>query len=135
MRATIVTTMVGLLCVTLMATSGFAADSCGGGCAKLPNNSRAVAAVRLRLLALRDLYRHWRGQLDLVRRQEHRAGENLFVDYGGARDRHRRPVAASVSEAPVFVAALGASSFTYAEAREGRGSGNRSVGPTAAYLR
>ena len=30
-----------------------------------------------------DQYRAWAGTLDLVMRQEHRAGENLFVDYAG----------------------------------------------------
>ena len=25
-------------------------------------------------------YRHWKGQLDVVRRQEHRTGEKRFVD-------------------------------------------------------
>ncbi len=30
-----------------------------------------------------DLYHRWRGKLDLVLRQEHRAGEKLFVDYAG----------------------------------------------------
>src|SRR6266487_4355609 len=31
-----------------------------------------------------DLYRRWLKKLDLVLRQEHRAGEKLFVDYAGA---------------------------------------------------
>jgi transposase len=30
-----------------------------------------------------DLYRRWLKKLDLVLRQEHRAGEKLFVDYAG----------------------------------------------------
>ena len=42
-----------------------------------------------------DLYRGWRAQIDLVMRQEHRAGEKLFVDYVGqsvpyGRDRSNR---------------------------------------------
>jgi transposase len=28
-------------------------------------------------------YRRWRGRLDLVMRQEHRAGEKAFVDFAG----------------------------------------------------
>src|SRR4030042_449695 len=28
-----------------------------------------------------DLYRHWRGKLDYCMRQEHRAGEKVFIDY------------------------------------------------------
>ena len=31
-----------------------------------------------------DLYRRWLKKLDLVLRQEHRAGEKMFVDYAGA---------------------------------------------------
>ena len=31
-----------------------------------------------------DPYQQWRRQLDVVLRQEHRAGEKLFVDYAGA---------------------------------------------------
>lgn len=30
-----------------------------------------------------DLYRAWRGRLDLVIRQTHRPGEKVFVDYSG----------------------------------------------------
>ncbi len=67
-----------------------------------------------------DRYRHWRGQLDLVMRQEHRAGEKLFVDYAGMPIDIIDPQTGEVSALPVFVAALGASSFTYAEACEGQ---------------
>ena len=31
-----------------------------------------------------ELYRDWLKKLDLVLRQEHRAGEKMFVDYAGA---------------------------------------------------
>jgi transposase len=30
-----------------------------------------------------EQYRHWQGKRDLVMRQDHRAGEKLFVDYAG----------------------------------------------------
>lgn len=30
-----------------------------------------------------DLYRTWRGRLDLIMRHDHKAGEKLFVDYDG----------------------------------------------------
>jgi len=63
-----------------------------------------------------DLYRAWRRKQDVVLRQDHRAGEKLFVDYAGAtvpvHDRHT----GAVHEAAVFVAVLGASSYTYVEA-------------------
>src|SRR5215475_13260520 len=61
-------------------------------------------------------YRAWVGKLDLVMRQTHRAGEKLFVDYAGQGipvvNRH----SGEVHEAVIFVAVLGASSYTYAEA-------------------
>jgi transposase len=63
-----------------------------------------------------SLYRGWSKKLDLVMRQDHRAGEKTFVDFSGDGieivDRHT----GEVWEAPLFVAALGASSYTYAEA-------------------
>jgi len=71
-----------------------------------------------------ERYRQWRGELDLVMRQEHRAGEKLFVDYAGVRIKIVDPTTGSVTEAPVFVAALGASSFTYAEACKGEDTGS-----------
>jgi transposase len=61
-------------------------------------------------------YRAWARQLDLVMRQTHRAGEKLFVDYAGQGipivNRH----SGEVHEAAIFVAVLGASNYTYAEA-------------------
>ncbi len=62
------------------------------------------------------LYRQWANQIDPVMRQEHRAGEKLFVDYAGQTvevyDLHSN----QMREAQIFVAALGASNYTYAEA-------------------
>src|SRR5712692_11424734 len=63
-----------------------------------------------------DLYRHWLKKLDLVLRQEHRAGEKLFVDYAGATIPIYDPQGGAVRQAAIFVAVLGASSYTYAEA-------------------
>ena len=61
-------------------------------------------------------YRVWSGTLDLPMRQTHRAGEKLFVDYAG----QTMPVVdrktGEVHEVQVFVAASGASSYTYVEA-------------------
>ena len=61
-------------------------------------------------------YRAWTGKLDLVMRQTHRAGEKLFVDYAGMRAQVIDPATGAVREAEVFVAVLGASNYTYAEA-------------------
>ena len=61
-------------------------------------------------------YRQWRQRLDVTLRQEHRAGEKLFVDYAGQTVPVIDPATGEVTEAAVFIAALGASSYTFAEA-------------------
>src|SRR5439155_12551759 len=62
-------------------------------------------------------YRAFQKNVDLVMRQEHRAGDKLFVDFPGERlpiyDRRLGQVAVY---AELFVAVLGASSYLYAEA-------------------
>ena len=63
-----------------------------------------------------ELYQRWRRKLDVVLRQQHRAGEKLFVDYAGATVPVENPQTGEVRQAQVFVAVLGASSYTYAEA-------------------
>ena len=67
-----------------------------------------------------DLYRRWLKKLDLVLRQEHRAGEKMFVDYAGATIPIHDPQSGDVRPAAVFVAVLGASSYTFAEASTGQ---------------
>ncbi|MFH1893822.1 MAG: IS21 family transposase, partial [Candidatus Zixiibacteriota bacterium] len=62
-----------------------------------------------------ELFKRFKGQLDVVLRQEYRAGEKGFVDYSGDGIEIVDPDTGEVSEAPLFVAVLGASSFTYAE--------------------
>lgn len=62
-----------------------------------------------------DLYRRFRGQLDVVMRQEHRAGEKGFVDFSGDGLDIVDPQTGEVSKGELFVATLGASSYTYAE--------------------
>ncbi|MGH7416714.1 MAG: IS21 family transposase [Candidatus Rokuibacteriota bacterium] len=61
-------------------------------------------------------YRVWQGGLDLVMRQEHHAGEKLFVDFAGMTLPIVDPDSGEVWQAELFVAVLGASSYTYAEA-------------------
>ncbi len=63
-----------------------------------------------------ELYRRWRGTLDVTMRQEHRAGERLFVDWAGQKMPIIDAATGEVTETSIFVAALGASDFTYAEA-------------------
>lgn len=63
-----------------------------------------------------DRYRVWSGKLDLVMRQHHRAGEKLFVDYAGQTAPVVNPATGEIRDAQIFVATLGASHYTYAEA-------------------
>ncbi len=61
-------------------------------------------------------YQRWRGSRDVVMRQQHRAGEKLFVDWAGAKVPIYSRDSDAVHEASLFVAVLGASNYTYAEA-------------------
>lgn len=61
-------------------------------------------------------YKQWRSRLKLVLRQTHRAGEKLFVDYAGQTVPVTDPATGEIQQAQVFVAVLGASNYTYAEA-------------------
>lgn len=61
-------------------------------------------------------YREAKKKLDVVLRQEHRAGEKLFTDYAGDTIGITDPMTGKVTQAHIFVAVLGASSYTYAEA-------------------
>src|SRR5579871_4777556 len=48
--------------------------------------------------------------------QEHKAGDKLFVDYAGLTMPLTDPKTGEVSQAQIFVAAMGASNYTFAEA-------------------
>lgn len=61
-------------------------------------------------------YRRWRDRLDPVLRQEHRAGEKVFVDYAGQTVPVVDTATGELREAQIFVGVLGASNFTFAEA-------------------
>jgi transposase len=61
-------------------------------------------------------YQRWKQQRDLVMRQEHHPGEKLFVDWAGATIPIYDPETGAIYQAPLFVAVLGASNYTYAEA-------------------
>lgn len=63
-----------------------------------------------------DLYRSWEGRLSPTMRQVHPAGERLFVDFAGQTVEVIDAATGEVRTAQVFVAVLGASSYTYAEA-------------------
>jgi transposase len=63
-------------------------------------------------------YRAWAKQRDLVMRQEHRAGEKLFVDFVGQQVPIVCRFSGEIRPASVFVAVFGASNYCYAEACE-----------------
>ena len=63
-----------------------------------------------------ELYREWRGHLDVTMRQNHIAGDKLFIDYAGQTVPVVNQYTGEVRQAQIFIAALGASSYTYAEA-------------------
>ena len=68
-----------------------------------------------------ELYHDWARRLDVVLRQEYRAGEKLFIDYAGDKIPIYDPKTGEVNfQAPLFVAVLGASSYTFAEATPGQ---------------
>src|SRR4029450_7378306 len=63
-----------------------------------------------------DLFREFERRLSPVMRQHHAAGDKVFVDYSGKKVPIVDPVTGVVRQAEIFVAVLGASNLTYAEA-------------------
>ena len=63
-----------------------------------------------------DQYRRWLATQDLVLRQHHVPGEKCFVDYAGQTAGVTDRATGEWRKAEIFVAVLGASSYTYAEA-------------------
>lgn len=57
-------------------------------------------------------------------RREHRAGEKLFVNYAGATMAVQDPASGESRQAQLFVAVLGASNYTFAEATWTQGLGD-----------
>jgi len=63
-----------------------------------------------------DVYRRWLQRRGLSMRQVHRAGEKCFVDYAGQKPTIIEATTGEVIDVELFVAVLGASNYTYAEA-------------------
>jgi transposase len=63
-----------------------------------------------------EYYNRWAKTLELSLRQEHRAGEKTFIDFTGQTVPIKNPFTGEISDAEIFVAVLGASNYTYAEA-------------------
>lgn len=68
-----------------------------------------------------QLYRQWEGRLDVCLRQDYKAGEMLFVDYAGQTVGVVDRATGKTRDAQIFVAVLGASNYTYAEATWSQG--------------
>lgn len=63
-----------------------------------------------------DLYAAFRDKTDLSMRQVHRAGEKVFIDYSGKKPQIWSPETGEAIDVELFVAVLGASNYTFAEA-------------------
>lgn len=69
-------------------------------------------------------YRKWKRRQNLSMRQSHKAGEKLFVDYCGMTVTVYDPILHQEVKAQIFVATLGASNYTFAEATESQSLAN-----------
>ena len=64
-----------------------------------------------------ELYHQWAKKLDVSLRQHHRAGEKAFIDYAGQTVPIIDPETGTLQcDAQIFIATLGASNYTFAEA-------------------
>lgn len=70
----------------------------------------------LKYTAFCDRYRAWRKRRGLTMRQPHRAGDNVFIDFSGKRPSYTDRTSGEKIEVELFVAVLGASNLTFAEA-------------------
>jgi len=62
------------------------------------------------------IYHQWADKLDPCLRQVYKAGEKLFVDYAGQTMEITDSTTGEIQSAQIFVATLGASNYTFAEA-------------------
>jgi transposase len=80
-----------------------------------------------------ELYRLWAKKLDPPMRQDHKAGERVFVDYAGKTMPVVDPETGEIRQAHIFIAVLGASSYSYAEAHWAEDLPNWIAGHVAAF--
>ena len=66
------------------------------------------------------LYQRWLKKQKRSMRQQHLAGEKLFIDYCGPTVPIVNPDTGEIRQAQIFVATLGASNYTYVEASAGQ---------------
>jgi len=62
------------------------------------------------------LYKNWKKSVETTMRQNHKAGEKVFTDFAGQTLPIVDPSTGEIKEAHLFVACMGFSSYTYAEA-------------------
>jgi len=65
-----------------------------------------------------DRYRAWLSRRGLSMRQTHHAGDKMFIDYSGKKPGYHDRATGKRVEVELFVAVLGASNLTFAEATE-----------------
>lgn len=70
----------------------------------------------LKYTAFASRYRSWKKKRGVTMRQPHKAGANVFVDFSGKKPSYVDRTTGERVEVDLFVAALGASNLTYAEA-------------------
>jgi transposase len=80
-----------------------------------------------------EYYRRWAKKLNPPMRLVHKAGEKLYVDYAGDTIGITDPETGEVSQAQIFVAVLGASSYSYAEAQSSQAMPNWIGGHVRAF--
>jgi transposase len=81
-----------------------------------------------------QLYRGWAAKLKTTMRLDHKAGEKMFVDYAGQTISVINPTTGEIQESEIFVAVLGASSYTYVEAQWQQDLPNWTGGHVRAWL-
>lgn len=70
----------------------------------------------LRSSQFKNLYNQWSKRVNPVMHMEHKAGDKLFIDYAGQKLQVVDKETGEISEVEFFVAILGSSQYTYAEA-------------------
>ncbi|WP_321995552.1 DDE-type integrase/transposase/recombinase [Draconibacterium orientale] len=70
----------------------------------------------LKLSQFKAHYLRWSKKVNPVMHMEHKAGDKMFIDYAGKTLRIINKETGEIKEVQIFVAILGASQYTYAEA-------------------
>ncbi len=63
-----------------------------------------------------ELYQNWRKKLEPTMRQDHKAGEKMFVDFAGQTVDIQDPKTGVTKPAQIFIAVLGASNYAFVQA-------------------